>query len=167
MVKVFPFLGYKGVVGHQIRIYKKLKKANRDALNLWTKKASPAIGIETMIDGTGIKRNLTMDEAEKFRRDNTMNKFVPPYAENDILNIILASRREFDAKDIGAHDYFSELIGGKNKSLEQVIMAILEWEFLSNLRAYRIRGENSIPPEFIKSYRREMVEFVHKKVQNI
>lgn len=116
LLKIFPFLGYRGVVNQQIRIYKKFKKTN--------------------------------------------------FSEDDILNIILESRRKF-THDIGSDSYYQELISIPNKNLEQSIMAILEWEYLSNMRAYKIRGENNIPLEFIESYRQEMYNFIHNKVLSI
>lgn len=114
LLKIFPFFGYKGVVSQQIRIYKRLKKAD--------------------------------------------------YPEDAILNIILDARRKFSSRDAGADSYYQDLIAMSDKTLESVIMAIVEWEYLSNMRSYEIRDKHNIPPEFIESFRKEMFKYIHEKV---
>ncbi|MDO8561610.1 MAG: hypothetical protein Q7S05_02165 [bacterium] len=135
LLKALPFLGYKGVVNQQIRIYKKFKRAN-------------------------------LEELKRFQTGNQHSAFIPSYAESDILNILLDSRRKFSSSDVGADAYYQDLMKEPNKSLESVIMAIVEWEYLSNMRAYRIRGENEIPSEFIESYRQEMKDYIREKVSS-
>lgn len=117
LLKIFPFLGYKGVVSQQIRIYKKLKKAE--------------------------------------------------YPEDAILNVILDARRRFSSRDVGADSYYQDLMATSDKTLESVIMAIVEWEYLSNMRVHEIRGKHNIPPEFIESSRNEMSRYIHEKVSDI
>lgn len=117
LLKVFPFLGYKGVVSQQVRIYKKFKRED--------------------------------------------------YPEDAILNIILDARRKFSSRDVGADSYYQDLMAMPGKTLESVIMAIVEWEYLSSMRAYEIRGKHNIPPEFIESSRNEMSRYIHEKVSDI
>ncbi len=167
LVKALPFLGYKGVVSHQIRIYKKLKDENSSAFKAWAKTAKPSVNIESLTNESGLRNDATVGDIKKFRQENAENKFVPSYSENDILNIILDTRRKFDAQDLGADGYYTDLIQLPNKTLEQVIMAIVEWEYLSNMRAYAIRGEHNIPNEFIESFRQEASAYIHNRVSNI
>lgn len=117
LLKIFPFLGYKGVVSQQIRIYKKFKRED--------------------------------------------------YPEDAILNIILDARKKFSSRDVGADSYYQDLMTMQDKTLESVIMAIVEWEYLSNMRAYEIRGKHNIPSEFIESSRNEMSRYIHEKVSDI
>lgn len=117
LFKIFPFLGYKGVVSQQIRIYKKFKRED--------------------------------------------------YPEDAILNIILDARKKFSSRDVGADSYYQDLMTMQDKTLESVIMAIVEWEYLSNMRAYEIRGKHNISSESIESFRNEMSKYIHEKVSNI
>lgn len=110
LLKIFPSLGYKGVVNTQIKIYKCLK--NRG------------------------------------------------YADQDILNILLNSRRMLSQRDLGADNYYQELIDELNKNLEKVIIAIIDWEYFYNLDSYQLRGEKNIPIKFVEKFKEEMHEYV-------
>ena len=115
ILKMFPFLGYKGVVNTQIRIYKKLKRKG--------------------------------------------------YSEAVALNKILESRRKLSLKDLGTDDFYQELISIDNKTLEQVIQAIVEWEYLDSFEARVRRGKNNIPFSFVEEYRKEMKIYIGKKIE--
>jgi len=80
LIKIFPFLGYKGVVSHQLRLYKKLKRMNARSLKEWSKTASPAVGTENLMDGKNIRSGLTIEDIDKFRANNRSNKFTAPYS---------------------------------------------------------------------------------------
>lgn len=115
ILKLFPFLGYKGVVNTQIRIYKKLKRKN--------------------------------------------------YPETVILNKILDSRRIFSLRDLRADDFYRELINIDNKTLEQVIQAIVEWEYLDSFEAHARRRKNDVPLSFVEEFRKEMKIYIDKKTE--
>ena len=117
ILKMFPFLGYKGVVNTQIKIYKKLKRKG--------------------------------------------------YSEAVALNKILDSRRIFSLRDLGANAFYQELINTDNKTLKQVIQAIVEWEQLDSFNARAKRERNNIPFGFTEEYRKEIKTYISKKIETI
>ena len=117
ILKMFPFLGYKGVVNTQIRIYKKLKRKG--------------------------------------------------YSETVALNKILDSRRKLSLRDLGADAFYQELINTNNKTLRQVIQAIVEWEYLDSFEAHARRSKNNVPFDFVEEYRKEIEAYISKKIETI
>ncbi|GEM_PF-6189718 len=163
-LKVFPSLGYKGVVSAQISIYKRLKEENYKFLQEQLKIVPPAIGFETVVDEDGhLKKDITIEALEKFRGKN--NPIMPGYSEENILNIILDSRRKSFNGNFEADIYFSKLIATPNKTLEQIICAIVEWEYLENDDSHRIRTEKNIPQDFVDRYRKEIRSYIHSKIK--
>lgn len=87
--------------------------------------------------------------------------------EENILNIILDTRRETSLNDIGADSYYQDLIAIPNKTLEKTIWAIIDWELFSSMEAYERRGRNKIPLDFVDRYKQEILAYIRKKVNSI
>jgi hypothetical protein len=87
------------------------------------------------------------------------------YSETVALNKILDSRRRLSLRDLGADAFYQELISIDNKTLEQVIQAIVEWEYLDSFEARVRRGKNNVPFDFVEEYRKEMKIYISKKIE--
>jgi len=165
VLKFVPSLGYKGIVDTQIRMYKKLKMDNYKALQNWSKTTPPAVGLERLISNGGLRKNIDGKVINKFMNDNP--GFIAPHQEQDILNIILDTRRRVSLKDVGANSYYQDLIAIPNKTLEETIWTIIDWELFSSMEAYKRRERNKIPLDFVDRYKQEILVYIRKKVSSI
>ncbi len=91
LLKIFPFLGYQGVITTQINIYKKIKRR------------------------------------------------YPGMLENDVLNHVIVSRIESWPRAASKEEeyaHYQPLLEDNNKTLEDVIWAIIDWENIESRRQY-------------------------------
>ena len=100
----------------------------------------------------------------------SINKGVP---EQDALNQLLDSRRRAlkitnsvvsNTQDLGANEYYQDLIMLPNKTLAQTIKAIVEWEYLYNMKSYELRNKNRIPPSNVDDFKNEVSKYIESKV---
>lgn len=134
-------------------------------------KLIPRLGYKGIADTQIQIYKKLKEENLKALRDWSKNNpsvgFIAPYQEQDILNVILDTRRRVSLKDIGADFYYKDLITIKNKTLEETIWAIIDWELFSNMRAYERRGKNNIPLEFIDGYKKEIKDYIRKRIVKV
>lgn len=162
-LKIFPSLGYKSVVNTQILLYKKLKQENYKSLKQQSKAVRPAVGLEAFIDENGnIKKDIDAEVLNEFRNKN--DAIVPLNSEEDILNTILDSRRRSFNEDSEADTYYQKIIATPRKTLEQIICAIVEWEYLDNTNSHKIRAEKNLPQDFVDRYRQEIKNYIRYKI---
>lgn len=165
---ILPPRTYKGVVNEQIKIYNFFKKENYKAFKEWQKTSKPAVNLEILIDENGkIKKDLELNDLNKFREANNDGSFSVPLAEETILNLLLQSRANVWPDDPETVSYYQKLMTLNNKTLEQVILAIVEWEYIDNNSSRLIKEKVGIPSDFTEKFRKELHDYVKAKLSQL
>lgn len=89
-------------------------------------------------------------------------------SEQDALNELLDSRSAIsDDFDKGANEYYQDVKMLPNKTLAQTIKAIVEWEYLYNMKSYELRAKNRIPPGYVDEFKNEISKYIEGKVAEL
>lgn len=149
LLKVFPFFGFQGTVNTQIAIYNYFNEENKKALK----------ELSSGHYNAPITFNLHQKEG--------VVCLVAPFSEQSILNMILDTRRKVSLNLKNTNEYYLNLISDPNKTLEQVICAITEWEYIDSYESIENRRIKNIPDNFTEKYRNQIRSYVKKRIKSI
>lgn len=95
----------------------------------------------------------------------TNKKRYPDVSEDKILIRLLNSRLKVLRKDPETIYYYSQLVQQQDKTPEDIISKMAEWEYIDNSRSRAIRAKQNIPEDFIERFRAEIREYVRFRLQ--
>jgi hypothetical protein len=150
LLKVFPFLGFQGTVNTQLAVYEYYKKENQKAL-------------DRLASGYFSTPPITFN----LHRKEGMVCLVAPYSDQSILNIVLDARRNISPNTKSTNEYYFSLISIPNKTLEQVICAIAEWEYIDSPESIEIRHKKNIPNDFVEKYRNQIKNYIKERIKSL
>ena len=97
-----------------------------------------------------------------------LHKKMGQMSEQEILNDIISSRIDCSygeqAEAMSAYGY---LMQEKNKNLEDVILAIVNYEYFDSPEQVTLRQQKNIPQEIVDGMRRKCEEYIRNSVRTL